>query len=53
MNNTEMRERKEIVENVAEQFVNMDDHDKAFVAGYMFGKAEERQKWSKQQEASA
>lgn len=43
-------ERKEMIENIAERFTEMDDTDKSYIAGYMVGKQEERQKWEKQQE---
>lgn len=38
-------ERKEMIENIAEQFTQMDDADKSYIAGYMAGKQEECQKW--------
>lgn len=38
-------ERKEMIENIAERFTQMDDVDKSYIAGYMAGKQEERQKW--------
>lgn len=37
-------ERKEMIENIAERFTQMDDVDKSYIAGYMAGKQEERQK---------
>lgn len=45
-------ERKEMIESIAERFTEMDDADKSYIAGYMVGKQEERQKWEKQQEAT-
>ena len=39
-------ERKEMIENIAERFTQMDDVDKSYIAGYMAGKQEERQKWA-------
>lgn len=53
MTEMEKKERKEMIESVAEQFTGMDDNDKSFITGYMVGKAEERQKWKKEQEATA
>lgn len=41
-------ERKEMIENIAERFTQMDDVDKSYIAGYMAGKQEERQKWEQQ-----
>jgi hypothetical protein len=41
---------KEIIENIAEQFAMMDDTDKSYIAGYMAGKQEERQKWEDRKE---
>lgn len=32
-------ERKEMIENIAERFTQMDDVDKSYIAGYMAGKA--------------
>lgn len=50
----EMNERKEfIVKNIAEKFVEMDDADKSYIAGYMAGKQEERQKWEQRKEQIA
>lgn len=46
-------ERKERIESIAEQFTEMDDADKSYIAGYMAGKAEERQKWEQRREAVA
>lgn len=43
-------ERKEMIENIAERFTQMDDVDKSYIAGYMAGKQEERQKWEQQRE---
>lgn len=34
-------ERKEMIENIAERFTQMDDVDKSYIAGYMAGKQEE------------
>ena len=31
-------ERKEMIENIAERFTQMDDVDKSYIAGYMAGK---------------
>lgn len=42
-------ERNKMIENVAEQFAELDETDKSYVAGYLVGKHEERQKWEKQQ----
>ncbi len=39
---------KEMIENIAERFTQMDDVDKSYIAGYMAGKQEERQKWEQQ-----
>lgn len=39
-------ERKEMIENIAERFTH--DVDKSYIAGYMAGKQEERQKWEQQ-----
>ena len=47
MSNKELKERKEMVESIAEKFGEMDDADKSYIVGYMAGKAEERQKWEK------
>ena len=41
-------ERKEMIENIAERFTQMDDDDKSYIAGYMAGKQEERQNWEQQ-----
>lgn len=41
-------ERKEMIENIAERFTQMDDADKSYIVGYMAGKQEERQKWEQQ-----
>lgn len=41
-------ERKEMIENIAERFTQMDDADKSYIAGYLVGKEEERQKWEQQ-----
>ena len=30
-------ERKEMIENIAERFTQMDDVDKSYIAGYMAG----------------
>lgn len=46
-------ERKERVKSIAEQFTEMDDADKSYIAGYMAGKAEERQKWEQRKEQVA
>lgn len=43
-------ERKEMIENIAERFTQMDDVGKSYIAGYMAGKQEERQKWEQQHE---
>ena len=49
-----MNEKKEfIVKNIAEKFVEMDDADKSYIAGYMAGKQEERQKWEQRKEKIA
>lgn len=42
-------ERKEMIENIAERFTQIDDVDKSYIAGYMAGKQEERQKWEQQE----
>ena len=42
-------EKKEMIESIAEKFIEMDDADKFYIAGYMAGKQEERQKWEKKQ----
>ena len=42
-----MKERKDMIERIAERFGEMDDADKSYIVGYMAGKAEERQKWEK------
>ena len=44
-------ERKEMIENIAERFTQMDDADKSYIAGYLVGKEEERQKWEQQHES--
>ncbi len=50
----EMNEKKEfIIKNIAEKFVEMDDADKSYIAGYMAGKQEERQKWEQRKEQIA
>lgn len=46
-------ERKERIKSIAEQFTEMDDADKSYIAGYMAGKAEERQKWEQRRKAVA
>ena len=46
-------ERKELIENIAEQFTQMDDADKSYIAGYMTGKQEERQKWERRSKEGA
>lgn len=46
-------ERKERVKRIAEQFTEMDDADKSFIAGYMAGKQEERQKWERRTKETA
>lgn len=43
-------ERKEMIENIAERFTQMDDVDKSYIAGYMAGKQEERQKWEQRED---
>lgn len=45
-------ERKEMIENIAERFTQMDDADKSYIAGYMAGKQEERQKWEQQRKTA-
>lgn len=45
MSSKELKERKEMVESIAERFKEMDDADKTYIAGYMAGKTEERQRW--------
>ena len=37
-------EKKQFFENLTEKFVRMDENSKAFIAGYITGKQEERQK---------
>lgn len=46
-------ERKEMIEKIAKGFTEMDDADKSYIAGYMVGKQEERQKWEKQKKEPA
>lgn len=46
-------ERKEMVKDIAQRFTEMDDADKSYIAGYMAGKAEERQKWEQRKEQVA
>ena len=46
-------EKKEMIEALAERFTQMDDADKSYIAGYMVGKQEERQKWEHQRETVA
>lgn len=46
-------ERKELIENIAEQFTQMDDADKSYIAGYMTGKQEERQRWERRSKEGA
>lgn len=46
-------EREEMIENIAENFTEMDDADKSYIVGYMAGKQEERQKWEQKQTAVA
>jgi hypothetical protein len=45
--------KKEIIESIAERFAEMDDADKSYIAGYMTGKQEERQKWEQRKEQVA
>ena len=45
-------ERKEMIENIAERFTQMDDADKSYIAGYLVGKEEERQKWEQQRKTA-
>lgn len=45
-------ERKERVKRIAEQFTEMDDADKSYIAGYMAGKQEERQRWEQRKETA-
>ena len=46
-------ERKKLLEEMAETFVGLDDGDKRYIAGYMAGKQEERQKWEQKELAAA
>lgn len=46
-------ERKKLIETMAEKFTEMDADDKSYIAGYMVGKQEERQKWERQGKAVA
>ncbi|MDO4331785.1 MAG: hypothetical protein Q4C58_03765 [Eubacteriales bacterium] len=46
-------ERKELVKNIAEKFTEMDDTDKSYIAGYLAGKQEERQRWEQRKEQVA
>ena len=46
-------ERKKLIEAMAEKFTGMDAEDKSYIAGYMAGKQEERQRWEQRQEAVA
>ena len=38
-------ERKALIEEMAEKFTGLDDDAKSYIAGYMAGKQEERQRW--------
>lgn len=42
-------ERKERIENIAEEFTKMDETNKTYIVGYMTGVQEERAKWEKRQ----
>lgn len=46
-------EKKEMVENIAEKFKEMDSEGKSYIAGYMAGKQEERQKWERRTKETA
>jgi len=39
-------EKKKIVQDMAEKFVNLEENDKAYISGYMQAKQEEREKRS-------
>lgn len=43
------KERKEVLEEMAEKFTGLEEKDKSFIVGYMTGIQEERAKWERQQ----
>lgn len=46
-------ERKERIENIAEEFSKMDDTNKVYIIGYITGVREERAKWEKREKNEA
>lgn len=49
MSKEEKEERKKMVENIAEEFIKMDEPNKTYIIGYMAGVQEERAKWQKKE----
>jgi len=39
------KEKKKVLESIAEKFTFLDEQDKKFMDGYIIGKVEERSKW--------
>ena len=42
-------EKMKMIERATSQFTELDEIDKAYISGYVSGKAEERQKWAGEQ----